>query len=151
MNTVNVTRAGAESCAPYGQWTRLPDLAPCSGDGWECWMTEQVCMHQPAQVALCCHDASRPLVVESMYRDPKGETLLLCGNQPMILPLALGKDAPEHLNAFMLEPGELMLLPPGVWYGDAQAADGPVYYYALLLENQRECRPLADGGVKLSL
>lgn len=151
MNSIKVVRASADACAPYGLWTCLPALGRCAGDGWECWMTETVCMNQPAQAALCYSGGSTPFVLEELRRNTESETLLLCGNKPMVVPLALGDTVLGHPAAFLLEPGELLLLPPGVWYDVCRGVEGSIYYYSLSLEKRLERRALEDEAVQIVL
>ena len=152
MRTIQVVPADTEACASYGPWTRLTDLDPFTGEGWMCWMTEDLCMDQPARVALCRAAAPRPFVVESMKRNEESQTLLACGNGSMVVALARG-DVPGsgEVEAFLLSPGEIFVLEPGVWFDVGRGARGPVYYYALSMEQDRpeQFRPLEGEAVCL--
>lgn len=150
LRTVPVRPAGAEDCAPYGAWTRLTDLGRFAGDGWECWMTEAVCLEHPARVALCRAGAS--WTVEAMKRNEGSQTMLACGKGSMAVALARG-DAPQsgEVEAFLLSPGEILVLNPGVWFSVCRGLRGPAEYYRLSLEQDRpeQFRPLEGGAVLL--
>lgn len=51
MKQVKAIHATPENFKDFGVVTRLTDNDCFQGEGWKCWMTDDVCMDQPAHFA----------------------------------------------------------------------------------------------------
>lgn len=150
MREIEVIRASEGECRPYGKFTRLMDNECFTGDGWECWMTEELCMDHGAKVSICHSDSVQPYVLSAMKRCENSQTLVICGCESMIIALTedggYGKPVSEKVRAYGMEPGEILLLNPGVWHDICRGTDKPIDYYTLSLdENPAETFTELEG------
>lgn len=149
MREIEAIRASESECSPYGTFTRLTDNECFAGDGWECWMTEQLCMDQPAQVSVCHSDSVQPYTVSAMMQCGDSQKLVICGCESMIIALAedreCGRPLAEEIRAFILEPGEILRLRPGIWHDIGRGTHKPVDYYTLSLEENAFTEPEGES------
>ena len=52
MKQVKAIHATPENFKDFGVVTRLTDNDCFQGEGWKCWMTDDVCMDQPAHFGM---------------------------------------------------------------------------------------------------
>jgi ureidoglycolate lyase len=71
MKSVHAVHATPENFGRFGVVQRLTDQPCFSGDGWKCWMTEDVCMDQPAHFGVTYVKTCPPYEVASMERHTK--------------------------------------------------------------------------------
>lgn len=139
MKEIKVENPTVKSCAPYGTFTRLTDYEAFRGDGWECWMTEGLCMDQPGKLSRCQCESTLPFILNKMYKS-SGQKLLICSQQEMVIAVASRNDGmkPEEaeIKAFIMKPGEILLLQPGIWHDICRGAEVPVEYYELVSEDE---------------
>lgn len=154
MRRIQVKRGSREACRPYGVFTRLTDYECFAGDGWECWMTEELCMDQPARLEMCHSEVFNSYVLTSMGKSKDSQKLFVCGNGCLVLAVAEkseGNPRADQVQAFLLEPGEIFVLHPGVWYDVGKGLNNPVDYYVLTGEEERpeEFLHLINGPVQV--
>lgn len=139
MKTIKAENPTVKNCAPYGTFTRLTDYETFRGEGWECWMTEGLCMDQPGKLSQCYCEETLPFTLKKMYRSP-GQKLLVCSLQNMVVTVAPRNDGmkPEEteIKAFVMKPGEILLLQSGVWYDICRGVDEPAEYYELSFSDE---------------
>lgn len=124
---------------PFGTYTRIiTDTIRTGEGGWQAWMTPDVCMDDVAHFGFT-KVAGMPFTVDSMERHTKTTELLVCGNHPMVLAVAdsdpNGRAKEEDIRAFIIQPGEIVVINRGIWHDACRSAEGDeCYYYFLSLE-----------------
>ena len=113
MKQVKAIHATPENFKDFGVVTRLTDNDCFQGEGWKCWMTDDVCMDQPAHFGMTYVKTSPPYEVASMARHTKTKELMVCGeDRPIVVALAntdpSGHAHAEDVRAFIIEPGEIL-------------------------------------------
>ena len=155
MREIKAKKAEVHTCSPYGAFERLTDSECFAGDGWECWMTEGLCMSHEARVTACHSDSVQPYELEAMTRTMDSQRLLICTEHSMIVAVAEETEnipQTEKVEAFVLEPGEIFLIRPGIWYDICRGTEKPVDYYILgkTGEDPDSFIPLDNGAVKVT-
>ncbi len=122
---------------PYGSYIRLPlEAANKTGNNWNCWawLTHMGSM-KPAVGMVTTAPCFDP--IDKMEREPKAE-LLIPITGAVIQTVALPGDLSDHseqpdattVRAFVIEPGEAILMAPGTWHWAAlPVEDREVLYY----------------------
>ena len=158
MKTIKAVHATPENFKKFGVITRLTDTDCFQGDGWKCWLTEEPCMDQPAHFGMTCVKTYPPYEVASMERHTKTKELMVCGNdRPIVVALAdsdpAGHAKAEDVQAFILEPGEILVINKGIWHDACRALDSATHYYFLSLETDEPAvfQPLDNGPVTIVL
>ena len=141
-----------EGFAPYGQAILPPrHPAPKRGEDWDCWFPLAGLTEGQMQVGIV---TTRPVagVISTMKREPKTE-LLLPITGPVIQAVALAGDLPDHdqqpdaatVKAFIIQPGQAIIMAPGIWHWAALSVKGETLYYFVtephLPESGREASP----------
>jgi len=125
-----------EAFAPYGEAVVMPSTpALKTGEDWECWF------------GLGSFGACEPVVgivvtrptdgrIAAMEREPKVEFLLPITG-PVVQAVALPGDLSDHtqqpdaatVRAFIIRPGQAILMAPGTWHWAALPLGGETLYY----------------------
>lgn len=143
--------ANKENFKPFGTYTRvMTDQARSGEGGWKAWTTPDVCMDDVAHFGFT-KAAGMPFVVDSMERHTKSTELLVCGDKPMVLAVAdsdpSGRAKTEDIRAFVISPGEIVVLNRGIWHDACRSAQGDgCYYYFLCLETDETAAFLSVEG-----
>ena len=158
MKQIKAKRATPESLRKYGVVTRLTDNTCFQGEGWKCWMTDGDCMDQPAHFGMTYVKTYPPYSVTAMERHTKTRELMVCGNdRPIVVALAASDPAghaqAEDVEAFILEPGEILVIDKGIWHDACRALDCATHYYFFSLETDEPAvfQPLDNGPVEIVL
>lgn len=165
MLTCPVRPLTREAFAPFGQAVPKPAGRPTSaGEAFDCWFGVGTLHGRDLRLGQVL--ARRPAggVVEAMERHPDIE-LLMPATGPLVQVVAPGRDLADPLEqarageavAFLLEPGEAVVVAPGVWHAAAMPA-GPetLYWFAglpHLPEPGREASPWIAfaGGARIAI
>jgi ureidoglycolate hydrolase len=126
-----------EAFAPFGQAVPRPTGAPTSfGESFDCWFG--VGTLHGADLRLGQVVARRPCDgrITAMERHPDIE-MLMPATGPLIQVVAPGRDlgdarerpCAEEAVAFLIEPGEAVVVAPGVWHAAALPAAGETLYW----------------------
>lgn len=154
---IKAISATEENFKRYGVYKKVKSSTGLPGDGWEAWMTDDVCLEKAAHFGIC-YTGSSPFAVVKMVRHIKTEELILCGDRPLVLaladtdPQASGVQA-EDVQAFLITPGEIVIIRKGIWYEVCRGAAGETYYYFLSLEGGEDFdnTSIQNGPVDISL
>lgn len=99
-----------------------------------------------------------PFSVDTMERHTKTTELIVCGNKPIVLAVANsspdGAAKAEDIQAFLISPGELVVMDRGIWHDACRCADGDsCYYYFLSLETDEKAvfQPIEGEPVLVEL
>lgn len=128
-----------EGFMPYGEAVLIPqNPSPFSGKGWECWFPRGGLGDQSASVGIV---VTKPTdgVIEAMEREPIKEFLLPL-TAPIIQAVAPPGDInnpnekpdPASVRAFIIRPGQAIIMSPGTWHWAAlPLKDKPTTYFFL--------------------
>jgi ureidoglycolate hydrolase len=134
--TIKPQELTVEGFAPYGQAILPPQTpAPKRGDDWDCWFP--LGSFSPGEVAVgivTTRPCGEPIC--AMEREPKTEFLLPISG-PVIQTVALPGDLSDHTQqpdatsakAFIILPGQSIVMAPGTWHWAALSLKGEVLYY----------------------
>ena len=141
--------ATAESFMRYGVYRQLTSEAGLQGDGWEVWMTEEVCLEGPARFGIC-FTSGAPYQVEQLTRYENSKTLIMCGDRSLVLTVAdsqAQEPRSDDIRSFLINPGDIVLLNEGIWHDFGHGADGSAYCYFLAMDGARSLHssPLHAG------
>ena len=157
MKRIKAVHATQENFARFGKNEKLTDNTRFSGEGWNCWMTQDVCMDQPAHFGVTYVKTYPPYEVSSMERHTKTKELMVCGEKPIVVALAdsdpWGRAKVEDICAFTLEPGEILVIHPGIWHDACRGLKEETHYYFLSLETDEPAvfQPIDGGAVEITL
>ena len=128
---------------PFGTYYKVMDGAPRTGTGAHFGFTMVKGM---------------PFTVDTMERHTKTTELIVCGDRPLVLAVAdsdpQGHAKAQDIKAFIVSPGELVVMDRGIWHDACRCADGDsCYYYFLSLETDEKAvfQPVEGGCVDVIL
>ncbi len=137
MITLPLVPLNRDAFAPYGQAMPRPSGKPTSfGDAFDCWFgvgtLHGADLHM-GQVTARRPQGSR---VATMERHPDIE-LLMPATGPLVQVVAPGRDLADATEqpradeaiAFLLQPGEAVIVAPGVWHAAAMPVAGETFYW----------------------
>ena len=158
MKQIKAIHATPENFKRFGVIHRLTDNECFSGDGWKCWMTNDPVMDQPAHFGCTYVKTYPPYVVSAMERHTKTKELMVCGDaRPIVVALAdsdpSGHAKTEDIQAFILEPGEVLVINAGIWHDACRGTNHEALYYFLSLETDEPAvfQPLDGDSVEVVL
>ncbi|HOK32592.1 MAG TPA: ureidoglycolate lyase [Limnochordia bacterium] len=139
-----------EAFRPYGRVLELPEVPPSKrGDIWQCWFPVGS-MQLDAPLGLGIVRTSRlPQSIADMERHVSREELLFPVDKPIVQPVGLPKDLAsekavpqvEDVQAFIIQPGQAIIMARGTWHAPAYALEHEeaLYYFGV------EIKPDAVG------
>lgn len=149
---IKAVRADRENFLRFGRFEDVKSFECFRGQGWQCWLTDQVCMNQPAHFGMTYVKTAPPYEVVTMERHTKTEELMVCGDGPIVVALAdsdpAGQAKTEDIQAFILYPGEIIVIRKGIWHDACRALTGETFYYFLSLETDEPAvQQSLDGDI----
>lgn len=134
--TIKAIPATEENFEPYGEFVRLIQGEGRTGDGgWHAWLTQNPCLDVPVMVGYCLVGGS-PFEVDTMESSVNVEEVLICGDKPMVLPVAATDPGEpvkaEDVRAFIISPGEYVRIKKSLWHDACRSVDGEGCYYYFL-------------------
>lgn len=156
--TIKAIPVNEENFKPFGKYTKVMKGKGRTGTGgWECWMTSGLCMDHVASIGYT-KVAGMPFEVDSMEAHNLTTEMLLCGDKPMVLavadsdPFAGGAKA-DSICAFIISPGEFVVLNKGIWHDACRSAEGDSCYYYFMAHDLEpaEFVPIIGDPVKVEL
>jgi ureidoglycolate lyase len=135
-HVVKAEELSVEGFAPYGQAVLVPRTpAPKTGEDWDCWFglgSFGECNPVVGIVITRLTDG----VVTTMERENKVEFLLPITG-PVIQAVAPPGDLSDHtqqpdaatVRAFIIRPGQAIIMAPGTWHWAALPLEGKTLYY----------------------
>lgn len=155
MRKTKAIQATPENFKRFGKVENLYDYKCFSGEGWKCWMTEDDCMESGAHFGMTYVKTDLPYEVHEMERHTKTQELMVCGSHAIVVALAdsdpMGCAKAEDIQAFIIKPGQLLIINKGIWHDACHAFWGPTFYYFLGLETDEPAvfKPVDRGPVKI--
>ena len=136
---INVEKLTAEVFAPYGEVIEFASTAPdFSGDGWNCWFPVNLIKYNQAMGIGITESLKRAPIISKMERHVDNVELLMPIKDQLIQPMGLPKDLdnpaalpdPATVKAFLLEPGQAIIMKKGAWHDAAHTlSDSSIYYF----------------------
>lgn len=103
-----------------------------TGDGWRDGFTRTPLIEGAGHLGVTRGGGS-PWLCASMERHPGTEEAIFCGAQPVILAVAPASDAhaanSDDIEAFVIVPGQAVVMRRGVWHDACRGVSGPAAYY----------------------
>ncbi|MDQ0322369.1 ureidoglycolate lyase [Pararhizobium capsulatum DSM 1112] len=103
-----------------------------AGEGWSDGFTRMPLIEGSGHLGVT-RTAAAPWLCAAMERHPGTEEAIFCAAQPIILAVAPASDANaanrEDIEAFVIEPGQAVVMRRGVWHDACRGASGPAAYY----------------------
>lgn len=134
MRTIKPIPLTRESFAPFGRYYNLNDLPQRVGDDFRCSITDEQIIDEPMSFGFTyCQPGSFKSV--SMERHFSTEEAQFCGDGPTVL--AVANTDPEvapnekDVVAFVMQPGDVVVLKKAIWHDANHAFDKPTLYYFL--------------------
>jgi ureidoglycolate hydrolase len=153
MITLPLRPLSREAFAPFGQAVPRPSGRPTSfGDTFDCWFGVGTLNGTDLRLGQVAARRPGDGRITAMERHPDIE-LLMPAAGPLVQVVAPGRDLAdaqeqpraEESVAFLIEPGEAVIVAPGVWHAAAlPAAEETLYWFAGLPhapEHGREASP----------
>lgn len=155
---IKAVPVNSENFKPFGTYYQVVQGEGRTGTGgWKAWMTPDVCMDDVAHFGYT-EVKGMPFSVDTMERHTKTTELIVCGNKPIVLAVANsspdGAAKAEDIQAFLISPGELVVMDRGIWHDACRCADGDFcYYYFLSLETDEKAvfQPIEGEPVLVEL
>lgn len=126
---------------PYGRMIAVPEghAADFSGEGWQCWVPLAELEDGLQWQAGLVRSAARPLTVSEMESHLERPEAVFALDRPLVqtvaLPDAVNLSIPDvrTVKAFVVQPGQGILMEKGIWHGVGLPAgpEGAVYLFLL--------------------
>lgn len=127
----------SENFAPFGTvYDLTTDIDPkavwTAGDGWYDGFTRTPLIEGSGHLGVT-RGGGTPWLCVTMERHPGTEEAIFCGAQPVILAVAPASDADAanraDIEAFVIAPGQVVVMRRGVWHDACRGVSGPAAYY----------------------
>lgn len=156
--TIKAVPLTEENFAPYGKYVKVMDGEGRTGTGgWKAWMSKEVCMDVTANIGFT-QVGGMPLLVDSMEVHNLTTEFLACGNKPIVLAVAASDPhgagaVASDIRAFIINPGEFVVMKKGIWHDACRSAEGDDCYYYFMAQNLEtpEFVPIIGDVVRVEL
>lgn len=109
-----------------------PNAIWTAGDGWRDGFTKTPLIEGSGHLGIT-RGGGAPWSCTAMERHPSTEEALFCAARPIVLAVAPASDgeAPhrDDIEAFVIAPGQALVMHRGVWHDACRGMSGPVSYY----------------------
>ena len=107
----------AENFKRFGKIVLLPDNKPTSEDKTYKFWSDIANYHIDGytEIGLCTVYKQDSIMINGMEKHIETPEILIPADAPFILPLQ--KDGDDYLEAFKVNPGEAVVIDPGIWHG----------------------------------
>lgn len=103
-----------------------------TGDGWSDGFTKTALIEGSGHLGMT-RGGGAPWLCAAMERHPSTEEAIFCAAQPVILAVAPASDADaakrDEIEAFVIAPGQAVVMYRGVWHDACRGLSGPTAYY----------------------
>jgi ureidoglycolate lyase len=150
----------AASFAPFGRVLTphadpRPDMVVTNGSGWSDAYTREALVRENPHLGMTAAPGM-PFTSTVMERHANVEEALLPTASAVVLAVAAptDTDAPraEDVRAFVIAPGTVVVLNPGIWHDACRGVEGPTSYYWLSScadAGSSPWTPIAGGPVEV--
>ena len=135
---INVEKLTAEAFAPYGEVIDLAKTpAHFKGDGWNCWFPVNSIKYQNEMGIGITQSIKKEAIVTRMERHVDNVELLMPIKDALIQPMALPQELdnpdalpdPHTVKAFLIKPGQAIIMKKGAWHDAAHTVKDDTFYY----------------------
>jgi len=132
MLTVQAVPISQQLFSPFGIYQQVKVGTGLSGDRWNAWMTDEVCLDKPAYFSVN-FSVSQPAMITGMQRNVHTDEMLLSSDQPILFVVADSIKTPTvaDCHAFLLRPGDLVIINKNIWRSPCYGMVGETCYYSL--------------------
>lgn len=124
---------------PYGRYWDLRSERGVKTDKYEAYMTIDPPVERALRFGMTVCENGNTFQVDSMERHMSTEEVLFAGDTPIVLSIAgsdpMGLPQACDVVSLLLEPGDLVVMKPGVWHDACHAVEGRAQYYFLSYNN----------------
>jgi ureidoglycolate lyase len=145
LNASSFERFGRAILVDRGQ---APDM---HGDGWRCWYPVAVLPSDPPPLLGLVEALPHPLVLVVMERHPARAEWVFALERPIVQAVALSageSDCPDPatVRAYLIWPGQGVIIGPGVWHAAGLAAGPTPVPYGFALARPSDPAHDVDSG-----
>lgn len=134
MKTIQAVPVTAENIKPFGKYYNLYSYPTLETEDFRCNITPDVIIHDTMRLGITTCKAG-DFTSYSMERHFLTEEAQFCGDCAMVLTVANSnpEDHPreEDVRAFILKPGDVVVLDKGIWHDANHSVDHDTAYYFL--------------------
>ena len=120
---------------PYGRYWDLHRERGVTTEKYSAFMTVDPPVERPLRFGLTVCENGSSFEVDSMERHLSTEEVLFAGDKPIILSVAASDPAglpqAEDVVSLLMEPGDLVVMKPGIWHDACHAVEQSAQYYFL--------------------
>ncbi|HIY02311.1 MAG TPA: hypothetical protein IAA26_10765 [Candidatus Blautia faecipullorum] len=139
MKNGSICRIGKEVFRPYGEYYNIKEDNEISSKSYHAYQTATDIITRPLKLGITKCSNEKSFVIDSMERHLSSEEVQIVGNKPIILSVAdsdpSGNPRTEDVVSFLLQPGDVIVLKPGIWHDACHSTGGETMYYFLSLTN----------------
>ncbi len=133
MKTIKANAATKENFAKFGTFYSIKNEGSFrEDDGFKAWMAPEMKVGIKATFGFTVCDPGE-FECDSMERHLANEEALVCGDAPMVVTVAdsdpMGQPKEEDIMAFIVNPGDYVVLNRGIWHDANHGVDKKTYYY----------------------
>lgn len=162
MTTLIPIQIDENNFSEYGELIDLStngtgtNVKKSSGSGYTDSYSIKPLIDRPGSLGMT-YTQSLPYSIESIERHMHTEEAMFCISEPIAFLVAnssFGEPEVEHMKAFYLTPGQVVVLKPGVWHSPALGMNKPTNYYWMAEAYDDEPSVWADiknGPIKIAL
>jgi ureidoglycolate lyase len=138
---VKVQPLSETAFAPFGRAVARKGAAPpdMKGEGWRCWFPlGELADPAPLEIGLVQSDP-QPLLLKKMERHRDREEWVFALDRPLVQTVSLSAPSnlqspdPSRTQAFILQPGEGVILARGTWHAPGLPAGDRATLYGFVL------------------
>ncbi len=151
---VQAVRASEGNFKKYGLYYNLFKTSKQkSGDGWKCGTSDYDFEYQ-LPVGYVETTGHLPFEVDSMERNGVSKEMQIVGGKPIVLAVASTEgDAPraEDVEAFILYPGDVIVMDANVWHDASYGLYDETYYYYFSVEDPNASFVPLEGANRVTV
>lgn len=145
--------------SPYGRYWDLHKERGVKTENYEAYMTIDPPVARPLRFGMTVCNNENRFAVDSMERHMSTEEVLFAGDKPIVLSIAdsdpYSLPQAKDVVSLLLEPGDLVVMKPGIWHDACHAAEGSAQYYFLSYSSsdpdEIKWQPIQPGPVHVEL
>ena len=154
-HTIPIQPLDPKAFAPFGRAILRKDgaLPDSCGKGWQCWYPLGELQNIPKARIGLVRARVRPLVVTALERHLAREEWVFALDSPLVQTVALSAAAdpnrpdPQTAAAFLIRPGQGVIMVPGIWHGVGMSPGPQVITYGFVLAKSPPQSPEDSGWV----
>ncbi|PPL18869.1 ureidoglycolate lyase [Microterricola pindariensis] len=133
--TLTAEPLSADAFAAFGEYLDLgaggERVLTTRGDGWTDRRSLHAVLETPGHLGFTL-GAATPFQITGMERHHHTREVLLCAAEPVVVAVAAtAGERPDaaDLRAFLLQPGDVIVLAEGIWHTACHGVGKPAHYY----------------------